>query len=256
MAQMSRLPLGYLKDSRDSRDLRLGSLLGAEPVPPSADRLARGFDLQLRQNAQSCVGFSISEALYASWKLQGIASPVLPSPRFIWFNSRVTHHAEKLDSGTYIREAFRQIAKLGYCPERECESLDGADLFYCAERPGRTAYRLAIDQRLQSFQYYRLDPTSRYEWQRALSHGDPIVFGMPVSRDYLALRQHELYRGDNSSILGGHAQCALAYDERGVRGPGTWGAEWGNQGWWSIGWEFLTRYATDVWAVRVPSYYH
>jgi hypothetical protein len=265
---MKRL-LGYVPDDQDLRDLRLGSsslAFGVSSVPSAYLDMAHKFGHRLFvQSAQSCVGFSIAEALVARWATQGVwpasgQSPIalqLPSPRFIWFNSRILHRAERRNVGTYIRGALKQLERLGHCPEAECESLDGADSFYAGERPSQNAYRVANDRKLKGFQYYRVDPRNEYEWKVALANDDPIVFGMPVTDRYCMLKAHQYYTEDpNTTVIGGHAQCALGYDEHGVIGPGTWGSGFGNAGWWSLSWEQVTRTSVDVWALRVPGYYH
>lgn len=249
---------GYLPDARDPRDLTVEeTLLGADPYPDENDALARGFDRLLIQNAQSCVGFSIAEALYAAWRFQGIEEPELASPLFIWWVSRKVHAVNALDSGTYIRTAIKQLVNVGFCPEKVWPSLDGKDLELFDMQPSRLAFRAAYDQRLSTLEYFRVTGTGDElvrSWQAALNHGCPIVFGMPVHENYLELKEH-VYNTPKGALLGGHAQCALGYDKLGPYGPGTWGPEFGRHGWWHLSWEFVAKYASDMWALRVPPYF-
>lgn len=256
---MRQFPLGYLPDRVDPRDLSVDAVLGrarGDETPLEFGALAQGFDSLLVQSAQSCVGFSIATALLAAWRYRGASTARIPSPRFIWYNARVTHAAERLDSGTYIRAALHQLARLGYCDESACPSLDGQDLFLAAERPTRLAYHQAHDQRLEAFQYGRVDPGSQFSWQRALSSGNPVVFGMPVTQRYVELGRHAYYDGDATPVVGGHAQVALGYDERGIFGPGTWGRGHGNGGWFSLSWRLVLASAVDCWMLSVPRFYH
>lgn len=253
--------LGYLQDPRDPRDFVFDGSLAARPSPVAYEELANGFDRLLVQQAQSCVGFSIAEALYAAWRYQGIEQPKLASALFIWWNSRQQHACQTIDSGTYIRVAMKQLSRLGFCAEENWPSLNGQDAQNFDVKPPHLAYRAAIDQQMSSMEFYRIDQTgdARVEaWKAALSSGHPIVFGMPVRTSYLSLGQHDVYGGLLASmgqVVGGHAQCALGYDQAGPYGPGTWGPDWGNHGWWHLSWDHISVNAIDQWAIRVPQYF-
>src|SRR5690349_4859686 len=121
---------GYLADHEDSRDFAVENMLmGVGELPDEYNALATAFgQVLLTQEAQSCVGFSLAEALYAAHRLQGVYAPLLASPLFIWWNARKQHMAQDLDLGTYIRVAVKQMAALGFCPEGEWPTLGGGDL--------------------------------------------------------------------------------------------------------------------------------
>lgn len=254
---------GYVQDLPDARDRLVEgniTLFGSESPPDEFHDLAEVFGIHVEQDGESCVGFSILEALYASWRAQGIVDPKLASALFIWFNSRKTHGDETNNSGTYIRMAFRQMQRLGFCSESEWPSLDGKDLQRFAVQPPRAAYRAAYDQKMTDLEYYRvkgLGQERELSWKRALSTKHPIVFGVPIERSFFD------YRGDgyiplpdiNAPIVGGHAMCALGYDATGVYGPQTWRKSWGRNGWFYMTWEYIREAALDQWAVKAPQYF-
>lgn len=251
-------PLGYLREPKDKRDLLVeNTLIGAASYPASWDNLAKAFGRKLfRQQAESCTGFGVAQAIYASWLVQGVEEPFLPSPLFMWWNARKQHGFEQVNSGTYIRLVMKACASIGFCPEEKWESLFGADLRRHAVRPSRAAFQAAYDNRLREFEYMRIASTGSERvqaWKAALSQNHPIVFGIPVFEDYVELDRHTAYNG-SGTLLGGHAQTALGYDEKGVYGPGTWGPLWGNDGWWHLSWEFIEQWAMDQWTIRVPAY--
>lgn len=256
-------PTGYINDLKDTRDrfFRASSAF-AESIttpPETCTELFDSLDVRLEQSAQSCVGFSIAYGLYACWLNSGIRNPALPSPRFIWYNSRKTHGAESSDSGTYIRSAIKQMAKLGICTESKVPSLNGFDEREFAIRPSTLAYHEAYDQRLSSLEYYRIDAYSsealRVQWMVALSKKYPVVFGIPVNEDFMEYRGSGYIVPTARSFIGGHAMCALGYDTHGVFGYNSWGSSWGDRGAFRLSWEYIEQYALDQWALRVSQYF-
>lgn len=254
---MSTRPQGYLPDPQDERDIPLAAIPLGVTVPPARhDALARAYDQVLIQSAESCVGFGVAIGLYASWKASGIEAPELPSATFLWWNARNRHGMQRRNSGTYIREAFRQYNRIGVCPEYAWPSLGGQDLLLATRKPSPIAFRAAYDQRAGAAGYYRLAGRNPdQEFMSAISNGFPVVFGMPIARNYMELGEHRAFQENEGPIVGGHAQCALGYDEDGIFGPGTWGPGWGNRGWFHLSWSFVRRATLDRWAIRAPDYF-
>lgn len=256
---------GYLQDPHDPRDRNFEQVLGvkASAKPPAkCSLLFEHYDKMLVQSAESCVGFSIAEALYAIWKLKNPnKQPQLASPLFIWWNSRKTHGAEHIDSGTYIRQAIRQLSKVGFCQDRVYPGTDGNDLHDFDQQPPRLAFRQAFDQRLTSAEYYRITSENDariLSWKQALAAGNPIVFGVPVSNAFLEWkggREPAPMPVSDADVVGGHAMCALGYDELGVCGPQTWGSEWGRAGWFYLSWDYITQWMMDAWVLQVNQYF-
>lgn len=257
------LRTGYIQDLPDRRDRTFegtSMVVGAMPAPESYSDMASVFDIHLPQSAESCVGYSLAEALYASWKVAGFETPKLASPLFIWWNSRKTHSAEKVNSGTYIRMALRQMKRLGFCDNSVWPGTNGEDMWNYAEKPSRLAYRCAIDQKLTSLEYYRITGLGdeRVEsWKLAISRNNPVVFGVPFERSFVDWNGEGVIEspGIDASILGGHAMCALGYDERGPYGPQTWHPGYGNNGWFHISWRYVKEWGLDQWAIRAPQYF-
>lgn len=255
------MPTGYIQDMPSKLDLVAGPMsFGAFEPPAEHKDLANAFNISLQQQAESCVGFSIAEAIYASWRVRGADTPALASPLFIWWNSRQTHGDQNNNSGTYIRSAIKQLKQLGFCPESKWPSTAGKDLWSFMVKPSRIAYRAAYDQKMNSLEYYRiaeLGEARKQSWKKAIAANYPIVFGVPVEEAFLHNRSRDYYKSPSmdAKIIGGHAMCALGYDERGVFGPQTWGAGWGREGWFYLEWEYITEWALDQWVIRAPEYF-
>lgn len=260
-------PTGYIQDLPDPRDRMLesvppGVLFGStDNLPDTFTGLADGYDLILRQEAESCTGFAAAEALLASWLYRGIPDPELASPLFIWWNARKMHGAEKLNSGTYLRFVLRQMRKVGFCPNTVWKGTEWEDAWNFSRKPSRLAFKHAIDQKLTDLEFYRIGGVGderMLSWKRALSSGNPVVFGVPVERDFFDWNGSGYIDGPSHSkpaIVGGHAMCALAYTPEGVYGPQSYGRTWGRQGWFYLSWDYILNWGMDQWAFKAPQYF-
>jgi C1A family cysteine protease len=107
--------------------------------------------------------------------------------------------------------------------------------------------------------YYRITASDEgrvRSWKQALSNNHPIVFGIPVDDGFNQYDGVDYIDAPKmSTIRGGHALCALGYDETGVMGPNTWGPSWGEIGWFRISWEYIKNWAVDQWAIKSPEYW-
>lgn len=255
--------LGYRPDPFDPRDRTLFARLGLTEPPPRSDELVGHVVDVLDQGAtEACVGFAVAQAVRTSFARDGMRPAQLPSPGFIWFNSRVTHGESHLNTGTYLRSAFDTLRKLGFCPEDACPSDHLAWEF--SRRPPHRAYQLAHDQRLpfdqdgRGAEYLRItgwESERELQVRQAIAAGRPVVFGTMVAKSFLSQGRHGPLEPPRSysEIVGGHAMCAVAYDELGIRGPNSWGRFWGNDGWFHMSWAYVRSVMTrDLWAVRTP----
>jgi hypothetical protein len=254
------LPTGYIQDLPDPRDIPSKGAFGSGWAPVMSVRLANMFDRLLVQSAESCVGFSCAEALYASWRAAGLQTPELASPLFIWSNARRIHGDQRNNTGTYLRTAFQQMRKVGVCPESVWTSEHGDDLRKFGLTPSQVAYQAAYDQRLHDLAYYRIVETGEERvlaWKRAIHGMSPVVFGIPITPAFLEVSGTGVIPSPSVAApkIGGHAMCALGYDERGVFGPNTWGIDWGNGGWFHLSWKYVMDWSIDQWAFKAPPPY-
>ena len=244
--------LGYKPDPEDSRDV----MLSASPVATGDLDLPLSHSLRYaspwildQDGMQACVGYSLAEALYVKQRVEG-ETPVMPSPGYIWSNSKKTHGDEKLNEGTYIREAIKTLKTLGACPN-SAWPMDQLP-FNFMERPSAEAYREGYDARFE-VDYRRLDGIGedlREQLKTCLVEGHPVVFGITVPKSFLKLEDHDSFEPNDVDIAaGGHAMCILGYDVRGVFGPNSWGIDWGIAGWFHISWAWFLGEARDKWAI-------
>lgn len=199
-----------------------------------------------QDSAEACVGFGIVIAAYAKMKAEGLV-PVLGSPGFIWWNSRLTHGDEKLNVGTYPSRAIETLNDLGMCPEEDWPIKDIQWRFH--EKPSRLAYRNAYDSRfdIEYSKIYGQGEELKRQIKSAFVTQGPLTFGLMVTESFVQLAEHDVYNepGSDDPIKGGHYLAALGYDELGVVGLNSW-RYWGNDGWFRIGWDYFLNAASDI----------
>ncbi|MFI5782379.1 C1 family peptidase [Nocardia sp. NPDC051570] len=78
--------------------------------------------------------------------------------------------------------------------------------------------------------------------KRAISSGLPVPIGFQVRQSFESLNKSNSYYNpsDNEKILGGHEVTIVAYGENGVTIENSWGANWGDSGFFTAPWSFIT----------------
>ena len=260
--------LGYIPDRKDPRDLSVAHLLGPSAIP----RLAAATELDDavllildQQDTPACVGFAVAGAIrarwiYALWQA-GVAFEdadiVVPSASWIWWQARQLNGEEASIVGTYIRDAFKRIARLGICPDAYWSSAHPRSI--ATTPPEQITYRMAWDLRAKAggvpVQYYRVSSRGDAQIQdvkSSLSGGYPVVFGTQVGAAFMSVRQHTspiVTLGKKEQSVGGHAMFATGFDENSVHCVNSWGRGRGNSGRYLLAWESVRQWS-DVWAIQ------
>ncbi|AGZ45137.1 IPT/TIG domain-containing protein [Actinoplanes friuliensis] len=85
---------------------------------------------------------------------------------------------------------------------------------------------------------------------QTLASGSPVALAIPVYKDFMYLRSHNLYTTVSGTNLGGHMIAVYGYDAQGVYIRNSWGSVWGNSGDAHVAWSFITKAATGGYAVN------
>jgi|WetSurMetagenome_2_1015567.scaffolds.fasta_scaffold100234_2 C1A family cysteine protease len=232
-------------DKPDRRDFKYRlKVTGSLPESTDMENI-KVFDLRYDQGELgSCTANASCEAYRKS--LQVNDQPDYETSRlFQYYNSR-TDKSE--DTGASIRDAFKAMNKYGICNEL----LWPYKINQFADQPINRCYEEALDH--QTIRYEKISPVSKILIMDALFHKHPINCGIPV---YESFESNEVARTGlvpmpnrcKEQLLGYHAICMLDYDSDGVWCLNSWGKYWGKGGTFHLTWDFVLKYASDIWVL-------
>lgn len=187
----------------------------------------------------SCVGNSVVGALEFLQLRAGRQLNDL-SRLFVYYNSRLMHHDQDKDSGTYIRLAFGTLSTLGTCSE----SIWPYDTSKVFVRPRLSAYRDGYANKIGS--YYSIDSAGSQrvdDVKEALRAQHPVVFGMYVDNDYIRFYGPGTVPMPRKTRTGGggHAQLIVGYDDNNASWlvRNSWGTAWGDAGYAWVPYDYV-----------------
>lgn len=242
---------GWKPDLYDERDFKFEYLkYSIVSLPPFVD-LTPKLNVPYNQGVLgSCTANAIGSAVDYHMKLKN-RPYLVPSRLFIYYNERALIGTIKEDSGAYIRDGIKTLAKEGVC----AESLWPYDISKFTKKPLSKCYKQAI--KVKAIKYEKIDNSNLTALKTALAQGFPVVFGFNV---YSSFESFEVSKTGivpmptpKEELLGGHAVLLVGYDDntRMFLVRNSWGSEWGINGNFKIPYEFLTnpKLADDFWVI-------
>jgi len=237
---------GWIPDKKDFRDV----MYKAQPKIVVPDKMDLRLYLPPMFNQGplgSCVWNALGNAhLYCQLRQDGGVN-FIPSRLFGYYNSR---EFKNEDTGCYIRAAAKSIGKIGICPE----ALWNYDITKFAKKPDKKCYKEA--EKHKAINYYRLDENIK-QLQKCLAEGFPVVLGITL---YESFESNEVaktgivsFPSKYEATVGGHAVLIVGYDNSKAQfiGMNSWGEEWGDKGFFYIGYDYITELSSDWWTIRV-----
>lgn len=173
----------------------------------------------------------------------------IPSRLFIYYNERARENSIYQDSGARIIDGIKSIEEQGVCSEDEWPYIE--EKF--EEKPPEQCYHDAKKYRaLFAFKVNDLNHI-----KSALCHGLPVLMGVQVYESFENASGGHIPLPDTSreKLLGGHAILAVGYDEsqKCVFFRNSWGVAWGDKGYGTLPYEFITLFANSFWVIRTVS---
>ena len=239
---------GWVPDIPDHRD----RLFAAAPVTlPDAVDLRPGCPPVYDQGQLgSCTANAIAAALqFDELRQHEPDAKSIPSRLFIYFNERAVENTVKSDAGARIRDGIKTVNRLGACPE----SMWPYDIAKFATKPPAACYRQA--RFCQAVSYLRIS-ASVTAMQGCLAAGFPFAAGIAVYESFesaaVARSGVVPMPGPAEKSLGGHAVLIVGYRRAIGRfiGRNSWGAGWGDRGYFSLPNEYLVELGRDFWTIR------
>ena len=168
------------------------------------------------------------------------------------FNYYVTRELENRlgQEGAVLRNAIKQASKLGLPNEADWTY----DVSKVEVNPPPAVYEAALPHKV--LRYERIQNGTPDEVahaiKSALSEGFPLVFGMPVTQQWMNMRGGDItYRGvtEKDPAVGAHAMTIIGYSPDYFIIENSWGKEWGDGGLGYIHRKTVAEFF-DAWVIR------
>ena len=246
---------GWLPDLPDHRDL-LYSAIAPKVVrlPPKVDLQAKCSPVEDQGQLGSCTANSLVGAMEFLEKKD--RAPFVDLSRlFIYYNERAIEGTADQDSGAFIRDGIKSLAKQGVCPEKQWPYV--VDKVTFKKKPSAPCYAAAKKHQITS--YHRISNPD--EMRTCLADGFPFVFGFTVydSFESQAVAKSGVLNmpAPNEKVVGGHAVMCVGYDETEQRFliRNSWGADWGKKGYFTMPYDYLSggKLSDDFWTIRAAA---
>jgi C1A family cysteine protease len=243
---------GWLPDLPDHRDLFYSAVAPRmAALPRKVDMRSKCSPVEDQGQLGSCTANALVGALEFLELKDGAKFSDL-SRLFVYYNERVIEGTVDQDSGAFIRDGIKSLAKQGVCTEPEWPY----KISRFTKKPSRACYPAAKKHRILS--YHRI--TTVDEMRNCLAEGFSFVFGFTVydAFESAAVAKSGVLNmpGPKEKMAGGHAVMAVGYDDGARRFiiRNSWGSDWGQKGYFTMPYDYLSpdsNLADDFWTVRI-----
>lgn len=242
---------GWIPDLPDQRDFLYAAPMPYQAdIPPKVDTRSVCPAVYDQGQLGSCTANAIGGAIEFDQKKQK-SMEFVPSRLFIYYNERVIEGTVNQDAGAQIRDGIKSVAKAGAPPETDWPY----DITKFTNKPSDTAYSDAAKHLVTSYQRLVQELNTM---RGCLASGYPFVFGFTC---YESLESQQVAQTGvlpmphaTDKPIGGHAVVCVGYDddERVFFVRNSWGSKWGQQGYFTMPYAYLTnpRLAADFWTIR------
>ena len=243
---------GWIRDLPDHRDFMYSVPVATlQALPSSVDLRSHCPPVYDQGQLGSCTANAIAGALQFDEIKEHKNGLSTPSRLFIYYNERVIEGTVTSDSGAQLRDGVKTVAKRGICPEKVWPY----DISKFAVKPPTLAYKDAAKDKATN--YLRLSQAAN-QLKGCLASGYPFVFGFTVYESFESADVSKTgivpMPSPNEAVLGGHAVCAVGYDDAQQRFivRNSWGTEWGMTGYCNMPYTYLLdpNLASDFWTIR------
>lgn len=242
--------LGWLPDLPDFRDYIFEGKTELAALPPLVDLRPNDVPIYDQGQLSSCTGNAIA-GMFQFVNKKDAGKDFIPSRLFIYYGERDIQGTTNKDSGAYIRDGMKVIAKQGVCNE----STWPYDVAKVKIKPTKTAFTEALNH--QAITYMRINDTLN-SMRQCLADGYPFVFGFTM---YDSFHTDETTKtgmvkmpSKKDKCLGGHAVTAVGYDDtrKVMIVRNSWGTWWGDKGYFYMPYDYMRdgNLATDFWTLR------
>ncbi len=236
--------LGCKKDPEDLRDIPMGLVLPAIPVPLSIDYTRRMTPVRDQGNEGTCVAFASVVGVKEYEDQKEYRKLVELSPRYVYSLCK-KYDGIPEEEGTYPRVAMKMLLKYGVCPEA----------FWPYQPHQTNDHKPGADKKAKIYRikaYARLGTLQ--EMKRSLLVNGPFLAGVRVYESWFTKRVAKTglvpMPKKGEEIAGGHAICIMGYDERKklFKFKNSWSEKWADKGYGYLPYAYLQKYCQDAWS--------
>lgn len=193
-------------------------------------------------DTNSCTGHAIAyfwaQILASRAEFVGALSPL-----YTWFWARKAEGVSGRNEGVTLRSSFAALKEYG-CPPADCFTSTG---FTAKPDTGTEAYGRAL--RLP--EYVRLETLRDIQYSIAVED-QSVVLGTTIFADWMSgetERTGIVNYDPMTPTLDGHALVIVGYDNasKRLRCANSWGVNYGDGGYLSLPYDFVTRERSDLW---------
>ncbi len=227
-------------------DLSLGT---RGEVVTTAHSLKQYASTPRKQNAGTCVGYSLSNAVSIMFAMRDslveqadIDARVLSA---LYIYNQIQRKG--CDIGARITDAMKLVKYEGGCTAKVFPDTDKN----CEKLPDEVMKLKALDHRIKDYISVFPDDKTGAEKvaliKKQLLEGRPIVIGMNIPQSFFLVKPGDRYidvSKAGTDPVGGHAMCIVGYDDHreAFEIMNSWGKDWGNGGFIWIKYEDFAEY--------------
>jgi len=241
---------GWVPDLPDKRDSLYGAVFKVSAaLPEKIDLRPKCPPIENQGSLGSCTANALAGAL-EFLELAEKQALVNLSRLFIYYNERVIEHTVNQDSGAMLRDGIKTLAHQGVCAETSWPYV----IKRYKAKPSPACYKIAKQHTISS--YHRLETVD--EMRSCLAEGFPFVFGFTVYEAFESAAVAKTGKlnlpGKTERAIGGHAVCAVGYDDSQQRFivRNSWDTDWGMKGYFTMPYAYLSdrNLSDDFWTIR------
>lgn len=196
----------------------------------------------------ACVSWALGHSLMGYWANRDGLSTTLFAPMYLYSQTHATNDAD--GGGSSVEDAYQVLADQGIAPESVWTQGDYSFLEppTTAETTAAAAYKTkataSAPETLIASSADGIEPSAgvRAALESEISQGYPVTITIPVDATFenLDATDWTLNESTVGADLGSHEVLAVGYDSFGLRIENSWGTEWGQRGYATISWAFIT----------------
>lgn len=256
---MASFKLNFRPSPADARDfiITMAPPLKQAGAPKAAQVVDLAPDctsIKNQGNIGACTAFSgVGSMEFLQKKYNAAKEDDIFSERFLYYATRVNTELQPAteDSGAYLRDVIKTVAKYGICKELTFPYTDDY-----STPPPKNAYDEAV--KFQALCYGRFDGTTDSKatilqaMKSNLEKGFPILIGFTCYETLYNTGSDGMVPLPGGQVIGGHAVLLVGYDEakQAFKFKNSWGADWGVNGYGYLPYQYyLSGNMSDCWSI-------